>query len=994
LQGSRWLRRAATGAVAGITATAGLSVFAVAAHADSTFTLQRNFAGTDRYQTAGLFDAAAGKPSHVYLADGLPGHQADALAAAGWGGANSFGALLTDNTDTVPASTTSALSGNGVTSITILGGTAAVSQAQQNTLSGSYTVTRIAGATRFDTMQQLDDAIPTASVGKDSAGNPTAILASGNDNHLVDALSAGGVAYGQKFPIILTDSTSSTLIAQAQQVITALGIKHLIVVGGTASIPASQYTPAPTGVTKVDVTSGPDRSATSQMFSDFAIANGWATNTKMLLARGDDGADALASAPWAGINKRATCVTSTSSDPGSCASTTTNTAASSSPSTGVPTAGFAAEHASTLTGASDIAGGTSAVSSAAQSSVQTAGQSVASGGGTVAEPQLKSASILRTVTPAQSNAANPAGTYVQYVFTQAVSSATLNNAGFHIYDSSGDRCDAPAGFVAVDPSNSSAVDVVFNQASMGAAPCVPATTNPGSGNLTTTTGAATLTLATVGGPQDVGGAALTLPSGMTPDGSAAIGTASTVGAPTAHTTSAPDAVSWSISQTGGASTTPPNTFLNSTPINITFDQTAWAQTAAAAGTVQPGYPAGSSGFSIVLTSKSAAPVGAVGDEEACEGPAPTDNTTASGGTVPGGNGTTTLTIVCPNAVNASSTPLTASAIARVIIQADSVGTVQNGTGAPAAACPGAGATGVGAGGDVCNPLQAAASAHNATTDTPDLTGITVVPGNSSSGTADQIVYVFDKPVGAAGTNFDTAAGIANFQFYNSSGVTTTCSLATVAPAAGPPPTVPCEASVNPSNFNQVIVTVGKTPSGAATTAPTGTGVTLGIVGASVKNGAVTDPNNGNKNGDDELGTTNSNTPSTGVAPGNVAAPQLKSVHVAATTTVTGTTYSATYTFTQPVVVVAGTTAALHLYDADGTELTCNASAAAAATATNNAVVCTGFNQVVAGGAATTTQLQNAVLGTADYGAVTGALAVAGSGGTNSNNSPEAGVAQA
>lgn len=362
-RGPTWFRRAVTGVVAGLTATAGVSALAAtAAHADSTFTLTR-IAGSDRYATAGAFDAAAfptGSPT-VYLADGIPGHQSDALSGSGWGGVNTFGALLTDNTNSVPAPTMAALSANHVHNIVLLGQTAAITSAQQTQLSGAgFTVTRIGGTTRYDTMQMINDSIPLASVGHDNSSQNTAILASGEDNHLVDALSAGGVAYGKHFPVILTNSTTTALQPQAQEVITHLGITHLIVVGGTAAIPASQYQPAPTGVTKVDVEAGANRSATSMTFSDFAITNGWAKNSHMELARGDDGADALASAPYAGTRDAwPTCVTNSTTDVGSCTS-------------------FASEHAATLTGNSTVAGGTAAVPDSQVAAVQTAGRTVAS----------------------------------------------------------------------------------------------------------------------------------------------------------------------------------------------------------------------------------------------------------------------------------------------------------------------------------------------------------------------------------------------------------------------------------------------------------------------------------------------------------------------------------------------------------------------------------------------------------------------------------------
>ena len=233
-----------TGVIAGTTAFGGLAGLAAsAAHATSSFTATTVY-GADRYASAGVSNEKAfpSGVSEVVLADGLPGHQGDALAASGYAGVNGYGVLLTDNTNTVPANTMTDLSTLKVKTIQPVGGTAAISAAQPAQLSAAgYTVKpSLAGATSLGTMQAIDDSIPAASVGTSSSGLPTAFLASVDANHLVDALSAGGAAFALKFPVITTETTSSTLSPQAQQVITALGIKKLVVLGGTASIPVAE----------------------------------------------------------------------------------------------------------------------------------------------------------------------------------------------------------------------------------------------------------------------------------------------------------------------------------------------------------------------------------------------------------------------------------------------------------------------------------------------------------------------------------------------------------------------------------------------------------------------------------------------------------------------------------------------------------------------------------------------------------------------------------
>ncbi|HZU74797.1 MAG TPA: cell wall-binding repeat-containing protein [Acidimicrobiales bacterium] len=360
-------KRVVAAVIGGLAAAGGLYGLTPGAKADPTFQLQR-IAGSDRYQTAGninLTTYPSGEAT-VLLADGLAAHQPDALAASGLEGVNSEGVLLTDNTDNVPTNTLSALQSLKVKNIVVLGGYASVSQAQVAELQNDkYNVTTpYQGQTRYQTMEMIDYSISPSSVGTDSNGDPTAILASGDNNHYVDALSAGALAYAKKFPIILTNSQGPDLSPEAQAVIGKLGIKHLIVVGGTASIPSSEYSPKPSGVTTVDVEAGNDRSQTSSVLSDFAISKGWLANTNMDVARGDDGSDALAGSSFGGVKGFPTLVTNSTSDAGSATS-------------------FANEHQTTLTGTSYVFGGTAAVTDSQMQSIQQAAGSNPAPAGTI-----------------------------------------------------------------------------------------------------------------------------------------------------------------------------------------------------------------------------------------------------------------------------------------------------------------------------------------------------------------------------------------------------------------------------------------------------------------------------------------------------------------------------------------------------------------------------------------------------------------------------------
>jgi putative cell wall-binding protein len=1075
-RGPSRFRRAVYGAIAGATAFGALSGLAVQSASAAT-PATNNLYGTDRYQTAGNLNAAAfgaGGVSTVLLADAYPGtppdgaggHQSDALAVSGYAGVNKDGLLLTDQTNSVPQNTLTALSNLKVKNIIAVGGSAAVTPAQVAQLTAAgYTVTQpFQGSDRYATMQMVDSAITPAQVGKDPSGNPTAILASGDYAHLVDALAAGGLAYKWKFPVILTPSGSSTLGTQAQQVITQLGIKHLIVVGGSASVPSSQYTPAPSGVTTVDVIAGADRSATARALEQLVIKTYGASTSTVGLATGatyygntgtvqNDGADALSGAPFNGTNFEALCLTngpgpndagsapqcigdvnpgtvnvetgpanlqSLSTDlagagnnsgagsvsvanpnttPGGTFSGTvsnpsqvqslsvsgcglTNQTVTFNPSTGAFTQAIPSGQPNgscTLTFTATLTNGnkqTTTVPFTVGPTTQT---------GQTTRPQLVSAKILTTTTNGNQTGTNPVGTYVQYVFSQNVSTATLNSLGFHAYDFQDGRyntCTAGSGqgpgggsCVFVDPSNPNAIDAVFNSAPAGQGNASPAPaagtgtyTAPATGgsqaNLQTTQGAATLTLATVSGLNAISGdgPAVTLANtGANPAGSAPIGSASNATV-TAGTTSAPDLTSVAVVGPGATSGT--------TAVSFTFDKPAFVQQGASG--------AAATGFDIVYSGGPAATpaaglVAGSADEEACTGP--NVGSTNAGTTTPGGNGTTTITVICPNAANASGTTLTTANIARGVVQQNTVGTQQPSTvvaGNPACNSVGASTN------NFCNPLEASQSPHTASV-TPYLTAVQLQPSTTS--TSNNVLYTFSQAV--------TAPNAAKFFEYNSNATQVAGTSATL-------------------NGNQVLVNFAL-PGGSLAAA----------VGGSASVGAVTGANTPLPNSDDSLPAANPNTVS--VTPGTVNAPQLTTVHLTSFNNSFGNTvYGAIYTFSQPIngtgaggtpgnpptgQMAAGGVTGLKLYDSDGTQLTCTATATGSGQPNaGTLVVGTGSNglqptqvacysyQYTPSGAAPTTptssQMTGATLGTADYATVFGTTS-----NTNVNNpNPEGGVA--
>jgi len=1100
LSGTAWFKRAGVGVIAGLSATLGLSVLAVAAHADSTFGFNRQ-SGADRYGTACQIATARYNPqgtgsiATVLLADGLPGHQSDPLASPILEQAKGAPILLTDNTNTVPSNTMTCLSTNKVKNIIVIGGTNAVSSAQVTALQqAGYTVdnTTYAGTDRYDTARRIDE---TPGVGAATTG----ILASGDDNHLVDALGAGPLSYALKFPILVTTSTGCTIPAATQDVITKLGITKYIVVGGTAAIPACQYSGKNADTS---ATTGANRAATAELLAKDEVANYGGSNQFMGLAAGatyvgntttvqNDGADALASASlvgnapaWAANNavaspptgsnvgsfipllvsnnptdcaaaadfassEKATlhgnsplfggqspmpaaCVNSVITAGGGTAPGSAGTVSSISPTsgpggstvtatfTGTPTSvtvsGCGLSNASTTPGSGNTTGGSTSTFSFTIPSNQAAGSctltfsatmpgsttpvvssttfSVTGQGGHQALtslPELVSAQMGTTV-PANNNTGATPGTPVTYTFSQPVTSATASDFLIYPYNWDGGEtssCAATTTYTVSGPGNTAgggaltatsapkldACSVTFTPGSNQVTAFYNLVNNTSStttnNNVTTTNSAYTVapnyTLATVR-PN-----AVTTASGTTnPDGSAAIGTAQTTGSGsfTANTTPAPDLRTVTFGTPSSA-----NTAAGQTPVTFTFDQPAYVTNAAAttgAGVAPPptGTPesGATAGFYLVFPDDSA---------ESCSGPA-AGNTVAPDGTVAGGgNGQSSVTVLCTNptatgtavtgAATPSSTAMTSSQVGRAFVGPDTVSSAAL-TGAQA--CPSNGGL-VTASSTYCNPLQAAHQAGNGTlaasttagpnTSAPDLVSVTLEPANTSSNTTanDAVLYVFDQSLAAAGT-------VGKFGVFHGTNATSTFGGA--ATCAGPATCTSTLGSNGSGTNNAVLVYY---PAGTLADA----------TGAFVQGGAVTSTATSTPasqaNQPDELGTTPSGSASTSITPGTVNAPQLVSVALSQQATGFGTQEVATYTFSHPVFFTVANVGKFHLYEANGDELTatsCSNGSTSATNTTSNAnttVVCSGYQDLGTAAAATQSAITSAVLGTVDQDAVTG-----------------------
>ncbi len=271
--------------------------------------------GADRYGTAALlfnneFGAGVVAPqtpaTSAVIASGV--NFPDALSANYLAGINSTGVLLTDP-NVLPSQTQQILTNGKVATVYIVGGTAAVSQNVQNAImalknptSGlNLSVIRISGADRYQTNEQVD-----LSTGVTSTTATTAIVVTGEK--FADALSVGPIVANNHYPLVLTPTAA--LGSAASTTLTALGITHADIAGGTSAVSTSVETAVKgLGITIDNRLAGADRTETASQVADWAttatattFAESGYSGTKGLgfttatanLARGDNYPDALA----------------------------------------------------------------------------------------------------------------------------------------------------------------------------------------------------------------------------------------------------------------------------------------------------------------------------------------------------------------------------------------------------------------------------------------------------------------------------------------------------------------------------------------------------------------------------------------------------------------------------------------------------------------------------------------------------------------------------
>src|SRR5205823_12717190 len=124
-----------------------------------------------------------------------------------------------------------------------------------------------AGQNRYDTAAKVAQQTNASGIGTIS-GAKTAIIANGLS--YPDALSAGAAAFAARFPIVLT--TTGALPAESSAALTALGIKHAVIVGGTAVVSGDVVNQLTTMGINSDRVAGQDRYETSTKMADFEVS--------------------------------------------------------------------------------------------------------------------------------------------------------------------------------------------------------------------------------------------------------------------------------------------------------------------------------------------------------------------------------------------------------------------------------------------------------------------------------------------------------------------------------------------------------------------------------------------------------------------------------------------------------------------------------------------------------------------------------------------------
>lgn len=183
----------------------------------------RRFAGADRYKTATkVSEFAFTESDHVVLANGQS--FADAMVGGVLAGSLEVPMLLTEKS-TLPLETRKEMERLGVTELTIIGGTLAVSlDVEVELIKAGYKVNRLEGASRYATAAAVAQTItPKAD---------TVYLASGES--YADAMSFAPLAAQMRSSLLLTEKDS--LSQASKTALLEMGAKNVVILGGELAV--------------------------------------------------------------------------------------------------------------------------------------------------------------------------------------------------------------------------------------------------------------------------------------------------------------------------------------------------------------------------------------------------------------------------------------------------------------------------------------------------------------------------------------------------------------------------------------------------------------------------------------------------------------------------------------------------------------------------------------------------------------------------------------
>lgn len=243
--------------------------------------------GNDRYATAAaLSKSRFASAATVFVATGAS--FPDALAGAP-SAARHNGPILLTARDSLPAATANELARLRPSTIVVLGGTGAVSDAVAHQLAAYARVVRWSGANRFATAAAI-------SANTFSPGVATAFVATGSS--FPDALSGGGVAGRDGGPILLV--TRDSVPGATANELARLRPGRIVILGGAGPVSDAVANALKPYATSGSVTrlAGSDRYATSVQISRAAYAS---TSHAAFVATGTNFPDGLAGGPVAAL---------------------------------------------------------------------------------------------------------------------------------------------------------------------------------------------------------------------------------------------------------------------------------------------------------------------------------------------------------------------------------------------------------------------------------------------------------------------------------------------------------------------------------------------------------------------------------------------------------------------------------------------------------------------------------------------------------------------